>query len=134
MPRQISTFLMFDGKAEEAMRFYAAVFNGSEICSIEKYGDGEMGAKGSVKHATFKLAGHAMACIDSPTKHAFTFTPSTSLFVQCNDEAELDQAFAALSEGGSVLMPLGNYGFSAKFVWLCDRFGVSWQLNLEESL
>ena len=45
-------------------------------------------------------------------------------------EAELDAAFGRLTEGGSVLMPPANYGFSAKFAWVNDRFGVSWQLNL----
>jgi predicted 3-demethylubiquinone-9 3-methyltransferase (glyoxalase superfamily) len=130
MARQISTALMFDGQAEEAMSFYVSLFPGAAINGIEKYGPGEMGAEGSVKFASFTLAGHALSCLDSPTKHAFTFTPSTSLFVQCEDEAELDRAFAALSAGGGVLMPPGNYGFSRKFAWLNDRFGVSWQLNL----
>jgi predicted 3-demethylubiquinone-9 3-methyltransferase (glyoxalase superfamily) len=69
-------------------------------------------------------------CIDSPVKHNFTFTPAMSLFVDCADEAELDTLFAKLSEGGQVLMPLDNYGFSRKFGWLADKFGVSWQLNL----
>jgi predicted 3-demethylubiquinone-9 3-methyltransferase (glyoxalase superfamily) len=121
---------MFEGKAEEAMTFYVSLFKRSEVTRIEKYGTGGPGAEGSVKKAEFTLAGHHMACIDSPMKHAFTFTPSTSLFVECEDEAELDRAFAALSDGGSVLMPRGNYGFSTKFAWLNDRFGVSWQLNL----
>ena len=71
-----------------------------------------------------------MICIDSPMKHAFTFTASMSLFVDCESEAELDSAFARLSEGGAVFMPPGNYGFSPKFAWLSDRFGVSWQLNV----
>ena len=48
-------------------------------------------------------------------------------------EAELDRMFAALSEGGQTLMPLGNYGFSKKFGWCNDRFGVSWQITLDES-
>jgi predicted 3-demethylubiquinone-9 3-methyltransferase (glyoxalase superfamily) len=69
-------------------------------------------------------------CIDSPAQHAFSFTPSFSLFVECASEEELDRMFAALLEGGQALMPLGNYGFSRKFGWLNDRFGVSWQLNL----
>jgi predicted 3-demethylubiquinone-9 3-methyltransferase (glyoxalase superfamily) len=129
MPRAVTTFLMFEGKAEEAMTFYVALFRG-EVTRIEKYGPGEPGKEGSVKKADFTLAGHRLACIDSPIKHAFTFTPSVSLFVECADEAELDRAFAALSEGGAVLMPPGNYGFSRKFTWLNDRFGVSWQLNL----
>jgi len=67
------------------------------------------------------------ASVDS---HEFTFTPAVSLFVQCEDEAELDRLHAALSEGGGELMPPGDYGFSRKFTWVNDRFGVSWQLNL----
>src|SRR3954468_16636663 len=130
MPREVTTFLMFDGKDEEAMTFYVSLFQGSEVTRVEKYGPGEPGKEGSVKKADFTLAGHRMACIDSPVRHAFTLTPSISLFVECGEEAELDRAFAALSEGGAVLMPPGNYGFSQKFAWVSDRFGVSWQLNL----
>jgi len=50
--------------------------------------------------------------------------------VECADEAQLDKLFAALSAGGKVLMPPNNYGFSRKFAWCNDRFGVSWQINL----
>ena len=53
-----------------------------------------------------------------------------SLFVECESEAELDAAFERLSHDGQVFMPLDDYGFSKKFGWLQDRFGVSWQLNL----
>jgi predicted 3-demethylubiquinone-9 3-methyltransferase (glyoxalase superfamily) len=129
MPRDVTTFLMFDGRAEEAMNFYVSLFRG-QVTRLEKYGPGEPGKEGSIKKADFILAGHRLACIDSPIKHAFTFTPSISLFVECADEAEFDRACAALSVGGAVLMPPGNYGFSSKFAWLNDRFGVSWQLNL----
>lgn len=130
MPRSVSTFLMFEGVAEEAMTFYVSLFAGSEVKAIERYGPGEPGAEGSVKRADFTLAGHELICSDSPIKHGFTFTPSVSLFVECESEAELDAAFDRLSTGGAVLMPLGDYGFSRKFGWVNDRFGVSWQLNL----
>jgi predicted 3-demethylubiquinone-9 3-methyltransferase (glyoxalase superfamily) len=129
MPRSVVTQLMFEGKAEEAMTFYVSLFGGS-VTAVEKYGPGGHGKEGSVMRAEFTVGGHRLACIDSPVPHAFTFTPSASLFVECADEGELDRAFAALAEGGAVLMPPGNYGFSQKFVWLSDRFGVSWQLNL----
>jgi predicted 3-demethylubiquinone-9 3-methyltransferase (glyoxalase superfamily) len=129
MPREVTTFLMFEGKAEEAMTFYVALFGGS-VTAMEKYGPGGPGKEGSVKKADFTIAGHKLACIDSPIPHAFTFTPSISLFVECQDEGEFDRVFAALSAGGAVMMPPGNYGFSSKFTWLSDRFGVSWQLNL----
>jgi predicted 3-demethylubiquinone-9 3-methyltransferase (glyoxalase superfamily) len=129
MPRSVATQLMFEGCAEEAMNLYVALFDG-RVTLIERYAAGEMGKEGSVKRAVFTLGGHQLACIDSPAKHAFAFTPSASLFVECVDEAELDKAFATLSDGGAVLMPPGSYGFSTKFAWINDRFGVSWQLNL----
>jgi predicted 3-demethylubiquinone-9 3-methyltransferase (glyoxalase superfamily) len=131
MPLSVSTFLMFEGKAEEAMHLYVSLFPSSEIKSIERYGAEEDGEEGSVKRADFTVAGHPLVCIDSPVKHAFTFTPSVSLFVKCESEEELDAAYAKLSTDGQLLMPPGNYGFSRKFVWLNDRYGVSWQLNWE---
>jgi predicted 3-demethylubiquinone-9 3-methyltransferase (glyoxalase superfamily) len=129
MPRAVATQLMFEGKAEEAMTLYVSLFGGI-VTSIERYGPDGPGAEGSVKRAEFTLAGHRLACIDSPAKHAFTFTPSMSLFIECG-EAEFDRAFAELSSGGAVLMPPNNYGFSTKFAWINDRFGVSWQLDVK---
>jgi predicted 3-demethylubiquinone-9 3-methyltransferase (glyoxalase superfamily) len=111
------------------MSLYVSLFNGS-VQRLERYGPGEQGAEGSVKRAEFTLCGHQLSVIDSPIKHAFTFTPSPSLFVECEDDAEFERASTHLSAGGTVLMPPGNYGFSRKFTWLNDRFGVSWQLNL----
>ena len=83
--------------------------------------------------ADFTVAGQAVICFDSPVKHAFTFTPAVSLFIDCADEPEVDRLFAALSEGGNVMMELADYGFSRKFGWVADRFGVSWQINLPPS-
>jgi predicted 3-demethylubiquinone-9 3-methyltransferase (glyoxalase superfamily) len=130
MARAVATLLMFEGAAEEAMSFYVSLFKGSEVTRILRYGPGESGVEGSIKKADFTLCGHSLSCIDSSVKHGFTFTPSISLFVDCEDNAELEGAFKQLSAGGEVLMPLGNYGFSTKFAWVKDRFGVSWQLNL----
>jgi predicted 3-demethylubiquinone-9 3-methyltransferase (glyoxalase superfamily) len=130
MTTAVATHLMFEGTAEKAMKFYVALFSGSEITHVERYGPKEQGAEGSIKRADFTLRGHRLICIDSPVKHGFTFTPSMSIFVDCENEAELNEAFKQLSEGGKVMMPLDNYGFSRKFGWVSDRFGVSWQLNL----
>ena len=130
MSRSITPFLMFEGSAEEAMTFYVSLFADSGIDAVQRYGAGEAGAEGSVKVASFRLRGRAFMCSDSPAKHAFGFTPSLSLFVEHDDEAELDRNFKRLSEGGKVLMPLDDYGFSKRFGWVNDRFGVSWQLNM----
>ncbi|MEV7690149.1 VOC family protein [Streptomyces bungoensis] len=128
--QKITTFLMFEGDAEDAMTFYTSLFDDAEVVGITRYGADGPGKEGSVQHATFSLAGQQLMCIDSPVEHGFTFTPAVSLFVQCEDEAEIDRLYAALAEQGTVLMPLGDHGFSARFGWVNDRFGVSWQLNL----
>jgi predicted 3-demethylubiquinone-9 3-methyltransferase (glyoxalase superfamily) len=123
-------FLMFEGRAEEAMNAYIELFDDGAIEEIRRYGAGEAGPEGSVHVARFRVGGLSVMCIDSPAKHAFGFTPAISLFVDCRSEAELERLAAALSEGGEFLMPLGDYGFSRRFAWVSDRFGVSWQLNL----
>ncbi|MCZ7545423.1 MAG: VOC family protein [Anaerolineae bacterium] len=128
--QRITTFLMFDGKAEEAMNFYTSLFEDAKILSLTRYGPNEAGAEGTVMQATFALDGQTFMCIDSSIKHEFTFTPAMSLYVACETEADVDRLFEALSEGGQVLMPLDRYPFSAKYAWLADRFGVSWQLSL----
>lgn len=131
MSSRISTFLMFEGKkAEEAMNFYVSLFKDASITRIKRYGPGEGGTEGSVMQAAFTLNGQNFMCIDSSMKHAFTFTPAMSIFVNCASEAEIDALNAKLSEGGQVMMPLGEYPFARKFVWLADRYGVSWQLSL----
>jgi predicted 3-demethylubiquinone-9 3-methyltransferase (glyoxalase superfamily) len=130
MATSVTPFLMFEGTAEAAANFYVSLFPRSAIRKIERFGPGEAGAEGSVKVCEFAVAGLPLRCFDSSIKHQFTFTPSVSLFVDCESEAELDAAFAQLSESGVVMMPPGSYGFSTKFAWVSDRFGVSWQLNL----
>ena len=127
----ITPFLMFEGRAEEAMNFYISVFDRSEILRIQRYGPGEAAPEGSVIQAAFSLHGQVFRCIDSLVKHGFSFTPAMSFFVTCDTEAEVDRLFEKLSEGGQVYMPLGAYPFSPRYGWVGDRFGVTWQLSLE---
>ncbi|MFI7442884.1 VOC family protein [Nonomuraea indica] len=130
MTQKIMTFLMFQGQAEEAMTFYTSLFDDAEIVSVTRYGPGQPGAEGTVQHAVFTLAGQPYMAIDSNVRHDFTFTPAISLYVTCASEAEIERLYAALSEKGATMMPLDSYGFSSRFAWVSDRFGVSWQLNL----
>ncbi len=124
-------FLMFQGGiAQAALDLYFATFPDSHMVRVDHYAQGEPGPVGSIKVATFTLCGREFMCSDSPIKHNFTFTPASSTFVEFDLVAELERVFGILSEGGQVLMPLDNYGFSQRFGWINDRFGVSWQLNL----
>ena len=126
----LTTFLMFEGRAEEAMNFYVSVFDGSKIVSIERFGPEGPGKEGSVLSGILELGGHRLRCFDSPVKHAFTFTPAISLFISDLDEVTQERIFNALSDKGQVLMPLAEYPGMKRFAWVQDRFGVSWQLSL----
>lgn len=128
--QEITPFLMFSGKAEEAMNYYISIFDHSEIISIQRYGPNEAGAEESVVHATFSLNGQRFMCIDNSNEHAFTFTPAISFHVTCDTEEEVSRLLEKLSQGGRVLMPLGPYPFSQQFGWVADRYGVSWQLQI----
>jgi predicted 3-demethylubiquinone-9 3-methyltransferase (glyoxalase superfamily) len=122
--------LMFAGQAEEAMALYTALFDDSGIEFLERYGPEYPGPEGQVAHARFRLKGQSLLAMDSAVEQPFSFTPSMSLLVTCDDETEIDRLFAALTEGGAIMMPLQAYGFAAKYAWVQDRFGVSWQLML----
>lgn len=129
---QIATFLTFQKEdAEEAMNFYMKLFDNSKIVDIKRWGEGAPSKEGTIMHATFTLKGKLFMCSDSPPIHAWDFSPAVSNFVECVDANELNRLFTALSENGQVMMPLNNYGFSQKFGWVQDKFGVSWQLNLK---
>jgi len=127
----IKTFLTFQKQdAEEAMNFYVGLFENSKITSVQRYGKDGPAKEGTIMFATFELNGSAFACSDSYAKHEWDFTPGVSIFVECASDTEIQHLFTKLSENGKVLMPLNNYGFSTKFGFVEDRFGVSWQLNL----
>lgn len=126
MPRKhgeatVAPCLMFagaqHGKAEEAMHAYAGIFPGGRVTSLERYGAGE-GPEGTVKHGRFLLGAQEMIAMDSHLAHGLHFSEAISLQVMCDDQAEVDHFWTALSAGGSE----GPCG------WLKDRFGLSWQV------
>jgi predicted 3-demethylubiquinone-9 3-methyltransferase (glyoxalase superfamily) len=129
--QKINTFLMFQGKAEEAINFYTSIFKQSQIVKTENYGPNEGGIEGNFKSATVSIHGEEYMFFDSPVTHAFTFTPAISLFVNCDSEEEITFLYEKLSEKGTVMMEFNTYPFAKKFAWLADKYGVSWQLSLK---
>ncbi len=127
---RVRTHIMFQGDAEEALALYARVFEDFKVMDVERYGAGEERPEGALKLASVTFAGHELLVFDSPPIHQFTFTPAMSLFVDFESEQAFEAAFRKLAEGGKVLMPPDAYGFSRRFGWLTDRFGLSWQLNV----
>ncbi|WP_395943044.1 VOC family protein [Brevundimonas sp.] len=116
-------FLMFQGACEAALTLYVQVIPGARIVSLEKKPDG------TVAMARLAIAGLEILANDSPPVHDFDFTPSTSTFLTVDTVEEVDALASALGEGGKTMMPPGDYGFSPRFAWVQDRFGVSWQIN-----
>lgn len=115
--QKIVTNLWFDGRVEEAIEFYTSIFANSRITSILRYGDAGPGPKGEIVTATFELAGQEFTIINGGPD--FPHSPAMSLLVNCESQAEVDELWEKLSEGGGK----GRCG------WLTDRFGVSWQIT-----
>ncbi|AKI01101.1 hypothetical protein IMCC20628_02403 [Hoeflea sp. IMCC20628] len=133
--RQIITpFLWFDSQAEEAAELYTSLFADSRITHLSHYSEEGREAHGQpvgkVMVAGFELAGQHFAGLNGGP--AFKPTPAISLFVELDTEAEIHALWAGLSDGGSVLMPLGSYPWSTCYGWLNDRYGVSWQIMLRQ--
>ena len=102
--QKITPFLWFDGKAEEAAKFYTSIFENSKIVSITEMS------------ATFQLDGlEFIAFNGGPT---FTFSPAVSFFVRRETQQEIDYLWEKLSAGGE----------AQRCGWLKDKFGVSWQI------
>lgn len=119
------------GKAEEAINFYVSLFKNSKINSILHYKEGEYGGDaGMVKLVKFTLGGQDYFASENNEDHKWGSSPATSIFVECESEEEISELYEKLSEGGEAMLPLDDYGFSKKYGWLNDRYGVSWQLNL----
>ena len=132
VPQQkITTFLMFDGQAGDAMNFYVSLFPDGEVLSLVRYGADGPGVEGTIEHAAFSIAGQQFMCSDSNVKQSFGFTPSMSLYIECETADEMGRLYDAVAAHGELLMPLDSYGFSTRFAWVQDRYGVSWQLNLK---
>jgi predicted 3-demethylubiquinone-9 3-methyltransferase (glyoxalase superfamily) len=116
MQNKITTFLTYDGQAEEAMNLYTSVFPNSKITSTRYYGEAGPGEAGSLMTGTFELDGQEFMVLNGGS--SFRFAQGFSLFVNCETQEEVDDLWEKLSEGGEK----GPCG------WLTDKFGVSWQI------
>ena len=115
--QKITPFLWFDGKAEEAVKFYASIFKNSKIGRISRYGDEGPGPKGTVMVVTFQLEGQDFMALNGGPQ--FRFTPAISFLVNCETQKEVDELWEKLSADG---------GETNRCGWLQDKYGVSWQI------
>jgi predicted 3-demethylubiquinone-9 3-methyltransferase (glyoxalase superfamily) len=115
--QKITPFLWFDNQAEEAMNFYMSIFKNSKAGAVSRYGEAGPGPKGSVMVASFELDGMQFTALNGGPH--FKFTEAISLYVNCEDQAEVDYYWNKLIEGGGAPSQCG---------WLKDKFGLSWQI------
>lgn len=115
MPK-IVPCLWFDNQGEEAATFYTSVFPNSRITEVTRYPTGGMAEEGAVMTVSFSLDGQEYVALNGGP--AFTFTEAISLQVHCESQAEIDDYWAELTEGGE----------ESRCGWVKDRFGLSWQI------
>ena len=114
--QKITPCLWFDTQAEEAVNHYISIFRDGKINSLARYGDAGPGPKGSVLTIAFELAGRQFIALNGGP--VFKFTEAISLAIDCQSQAEVDELWERLSDGGS----------KAQCGWLKDKYGLSWQV------
>jgi predicted 3-demethylubiquinone-9 3-methyltransferase (glyoxalase superfamily) len=114
--QKITPYLWFDGQAEEAAGYYTSIFKNSRVLDVTRYGEAGPLPEGTVLTVTFEIEGQEFVALNGGPE--FTFNESISFFVNCQTQAEVDELWERLSDGGEK----GPCG------WLKDRYGVSWQI------
>ncbi len=115
--QQITPFLWFDGKVEEAINFYTSVFKNSEVMNVSKLPAEVPGHSGKVMMATIRLNGVEFMMLDGGPM--FKFTEAISFYVKCETQEEVDDLWNKLTADG---------GQESQCAWLKDKYGVSWQI------
>ena len=120
--QKITPCLIYDGKADEAAKFYVSLFPGSRLVETSHYsevGQDQHGQKpGSVMTVAFELEGLSFLALNAGPM--FNFTEAVSLMIYCDSQAEVDRYWSALTADGGQEGPCG---------WCKDRFGLSWQVT-----
>jgi len=129
---RIKPFLTFNGQAEEAMLFYAATLPGAKITTLIPYGKGSPniseGEENRIMYGALTFARQEILFLDMSSIHKSPeFSWSSSIYIDCSDEAEFDTIFNGLSKGGTVMMGPESVAHIRKCAWVTDKFGVTWQ-------
>ena len=115
--KKITTYLWFDGNAEQAVELYTSIFPNSRVTQVARWGEGGPGKPGTVMNIAFELDGQGFIALNGGPQ--FKFTPAISLFVPCASQDEVDRIWSRFLAAGGVATACG---------WLEDRFGLSWQI------
>ena len=141
---RITTYLNFPGNTEEAFNFYKKIFNGEFTGGgLQRFGDIEMPAgappmsdadKKLIIHAELTiLGGHVLMATDASESMGLKVIQGNNMHINLEPESkeETERLFAALSEGGTVTMPLADMFWGAYFASFTDKYGINWMLNYQ---
>lgn len=133
----VQPYLFFEGRCEEALEFYRKAI-GAEVTALMRYKEspeppppGCTPPGDKVMHASFRVGETTVMASDGQCQGSAAFK-GFSLVIVAKDDAEVQRFFAALADGGQVLMPLAKTFFSSSFGMLADRFGVMWMLIVQK--
>jgi PhnB protein len=133
---QLIPYLIFNGQCEEAFKFYAQTLGG-EIVAMFTHGETPAAEhvspemQSSIMHARLQVGDAVLMGSDAPPE-MYRAPQGTSVSLHVTDPAEAERIFHALAAGGSVLMPIQETFWAARFAMLTDRFGTPWMINCEQ--
>jgi len=138
--KSTNTYLIFDGECRKAMEFYKKALGGE----LRMFTFGEMppspgcevpaGAQDRIMHAMLESGPLVLMASDNMPGQPFTKGNNFQINLNCENEAEVDKLFKALSEGGHAIMPPGETFWAKRFGMASDKFGVIWMFNLEKPM
>ena len=133
---KITPYLNFKGDCAEALAFYEEVFHG-KIIFQQTFGESPMkedvgpALQGTIMHATLQIGDDTIHACDAPP-HIFKPPQGFSISYATTDTVAAERIFAALAEGGNVLMPLTQTFWAERFGMVTDRFGIPWMINCDK--
>jgi PhnB protein len=134
---QINPYIFFNGRCQEALDFYERAI-GAKVVMKMTYADAppgnecSPGSEKKIMHARLDIGNDVIMLSDAP---ADRYSPPAgfSISLSLQDPVEAEVVFKALSEGGKVVMPIGETFWAQRFGMLNDKFGIPWMVNCEKS-
>jgi PhnB protein len=133
---QVQSYLMFNGRTEEALEFYKKAV-GAKVEMVMRFKDAPEGqcapgSENNIMHSSFKIGDTVLMASDGMCSGENAEFKGISLTLNPKTEAECERLFNALAEGGKVFQPLIKTFFSPKFGVVTDKFGVNWMVLVDQ--
>ena len=133
---RVEPYVYFQGRCEEALEFYRGAID-ADGTVVARFGDipgsqAGPGAEDKVAHAVLRIGDTVVLASDSQSGGQADFS-GFSLSLTASDDAEAERLFAALSNGGSVQVPMTATPFASRLGLVADRFGVPWTVVSQDA-